>query len=152
MASSKRAICRCATDFSPGCRAAELLVVGGTNHSSFTDLSAYSSPLWRGLTGDDGSEALVAATTGDLIAAFVSAPLAGATEWQRSWRGTLPSDASRARRDRPAAADRRASSQTEREHHGPGPDDHRGHEIAYGGAVRTGHPASVMATTAVMTA
>jgi hypothetical protein len=35
------------------------------------------SPLGRGLTGDDGSQALVAATTGDLIAAFVSAPLAG---------------------------------------------------------------------------
>ena len=54
-----------------------LLVVGGTSHTSFTDLSAYMSPLGRGLTGDDGSAALVAATTGDLIAAFVSAPLAG---------------------------------------------------------------------------
>ena len=55
----------------------ELLVVGGTSHTSFTDLSAYMSPLGRGLTGDDGSQALVAATTGDLIAAFVGAPLAG---------------------------------------------------------------------------
>jgi hypothetical protein len=35
------------------------------------------SPLGRGLTGDDGSQALVAATTADLIAAFVRAPLAG---------------------------------------------------------------------------
>jgi hypothetical protein len=35
------------------------------------------SPLGRSLTGDDGSQALVAATTGDLIAAFVGAPLNG---------------------------------------------------------------------------
>jgi hypothetical protein len=35
------------------------------------------SPLGRSLTGDDGSQALVAATTGDLIAAFVGEPLAG---------------------------------------------------------------------------
>jgi len=35
------------------------------------------SPLGRGLTGDDGSQALVASTTADLIAAFVSVPLAG---------------------------------------------------------------------------
>jgi dienelactone hydrolase len=55
----------------------EVLVVGGTSHTSFTDLSAYFSPLGRTLLGDDGSQALVAATTGDLIAAFVSAPLAG---------------------------------------------------------------------------
>jgi predicted dienelactone hydrolase len=60
-----------------GVPGSELLVVGGTSHTSFTDLSAYMSPLGRGLTGDDGSQALVAATTGDLIAAFVSAPLAG---------------------------------------------------------------------------
>ena len=55
----------------------EVLVVGGTTHTSFTDLATYWSPLGRGLTGDDGSQALVVATTGDLIAAFVSAPLAG---------------------------------------------------------------------------
>jgi predicted dienelactone hydrolase len=55
----------------------DVLVVGGTSHTSFTDLSAYMSPLGRSLTGDDGSQALVAATTGDLIAAFVGAPLAG---------------------------------------------------------------------------
>jgi hypothetical protein len=60
-----------------GVPGSELLVVGGTSHTSFTDLSAYLSPLGRGLTGDDGSQALVAATTGDLIAAFVAAPLAG---------------------------------------------------------------------------
>jgi len=60
-----------------GVPGSELLVVGGTSHTSFTDLSAYLSPLGRGLTGDDGSQALVAATTGDLIAAFVGAPLAG---------------------------------------------------------------------------
>jgi predicted dienelactone hydrolase len=60
-----------------GVPGSELLVVGGTSHTSFTDLSAYMSPLGRALTGDDGSQALVAATTGDLIAAFVSAPLAG---------------------------------------------------------------------------
>jgi hypothetical protein len=29
------------------------------------------------VTGDDGSQALVAATTADLISAFVAAPLAG---------------------------------------------------------------------------
>jgi predicted dienelactone hydrolase len=55
----------------------QVLVLGGTSHTSFTDLSAYMSPLGRQLTGDDGSQALVAATTGDLIAAFVAAPLAG---------------------------------------------------------------------------
>jgi dienelactone hydrolase len=55
----------------------EVLVVGGTSHTSFTDLSAYLSPLGRRLAGDDGSQALVAATTGDLIAAFVGPPLAG---------------------------------------------------------------------------
>src|SRR5438270_2033275 len=60
-----------------GVPGSEVLVVGGTSHTSFTDLSAYWSPLGRGLTGDDGSQALVAATTGDLIAAFVGAPLAG---------------------------------------------------------------------------
>jgi predicted dienelactone hydrolase len=60
-----------------GVPGSELLVVGGTSHTSFTDLSVYMSPLGRGLTGDDGSQALVAATTGDLIAAFVGAPLAG---------------------------------------------------------------------------
>ncbi len=60
-----------------GVPGSELLVVGGTSHTSFTDLSAYLSPLGRALTGDDGSQALVAATTGDLIAAFVGAPLAG---------------------------------------------------------------------------
>ena len=60
-----------------GLPASEVLVVGGTSHTSFTDPSAYMSPLGRGLTGDDGSQALVAATTGDVIAAFVSAPLAG---------------------------------------------------------------------------
>jgi len=60
-----------------GAPGSELLVVGGTSHTSFTDLSAYMSPLGRRLTGDDGSQALVAATTGDLIAAFVGAPLAG---------------------------------------------------------------------------
>jgi len=54
----------------------DVLVLGGTSHTSFTDLSTYMSPLGRQLTGGDGSEALVAATTGDLIAAFVSAPLA----------------------------------------------------------------------------
>jgi hypothetical protein len=60
-----------------GVPGSEVLLVGGTSHTSFTDLSAYMSPLGRQLTGGDGSEALVAATTGDLIAAFVSAPLAG---------------------------------------------------------------------------
>jgi dienelactone hydrolase len=60
-----------------GVPGSELLVVGGTSHTSFTDLSAYMSPLGRGLTGDDGSQALVPATTADLIAAFVAAPLAG---------------------------------------------------------------------------
>jgi hypothetical protein len=59
-----------------GVPGSELLVVGGTSHSSFTDLSTYWSPLGRQLTGDDGSQALVAATTGDLIAAFVGPPLA----------------------------------------------------------------------------
>jgi dienelactone hydrolase len=54
----------------------DVLVLGGTSHTSFTDLSTYMSPLGRQLTGGDGSEALVAATTGDLIAAFVSVPLA----------------------------------------------------------------------------
>src|SRR5690349_22320236 len=54
----------------------DVLVLGGTSHTSFTDLSTYMSPLGRQLTGGDGSEALVPATTGDLIAAFVSAPLA----------------------------------------------------------------------------
>jgi hypothetical protein len=60
-----------------GVPGSELLIVGGTSHTSFTDLSAYVSPLGRGLTGDDGSEALVPTTTGDLIAAFVGAPLDG---------------------------------------------------------------------------
>jgi dienelactone hydrolase len=60
-----------------GVPGSEVLVVGGTSHTSFTDLSTYWSPLGRGLMGDDGSQALVAATTGDLIAAFVGAPLAG---------------------------------------------------------------------------
>ncbi len=60
-----------------GVPGSDVLVVGGTSHTSFTDLSSYWSPLGKGLTGDDGSQALVAATTGDLIAAFVSAPLAG---------------------------------------------------------------------------
>src|SRR5947209_18309827 len=60
-----------------GVPGSELLVVGGTSHTSFTDLAAYMSPLGRALTGDDGSQALVAATTGDLIAAFVAVPLAG---------------------------------------------------------------------------
>jgi predicted dienelactone hydrolase len=60
-----------------GVPGSELLVVGGTSHTSFTDLSTYWSPLGRALTGDDGSQALVAATTGDLIAAFVGGPLAG---------------------------------------------------------------------------
>jgi len=55
----------------------DVLVLGGTSHTSFTDLPTYMSPLGRQLTGGDGSEALVPATTGDLIAAFVSAPLAG---------------------------------------------------------------------------
>jgi predicted dienelactone hydrolase len=58
----------------------ELLILGGTSHGSFTDQAAYLSPLGRTLTGDDGSQALVAATTGDLIAAFVAAPLAGPGE------------------------------------------------------------------------
>lgn len=58
----------------------ELLIVGGTSHTSFTDLSTYLSPLGRALTGDDGSPALVVATTGDLITAFVGAPLAGPRE------------------------------------------------------------------------
>src|ERR687886_675878 len=53
-----------------GVPGSELLVVGGTSHTSFTDLSAYMSPLGRAVTGDDGSQSLVAATTGDLIAAF----------------------------------------------------------------------------------
>src|SRR5205807_8570683 len=60
-----------------GVPGSEVLVVGGTSHTSFTDLSAYMSPLGRGLTGDDGPQALVAATTGDLTAAFVGAPLDG---------------------------------------------------------------------------
>src|SRR5918911_1634764 len=60
-----------------GVPSSEVLVVGGTSHTSFTDLSTYWSPLGRGVTGDDGSQALVASTTGDLIAAFVAAPLAG---------------------------------------------------------------------------
>ena len=60
-----------------GVPGSEVLVVGGTSHTSFTDLSAYWSPLGRGLTGDDGSQALVPATTAELIAAFASAPLAG---------------------------------------------------------------------------
>jgi dienelactone hydrolase len=60
-----------------GVPGSDLLVVGGTSHTSFTDLSAYMSPLGRSVTGDDGSQALVAATTGDLISAFVAAPLAG---------------------------------------------------------------------------
>jgi dienelactone hydrolase len=60
-----------------GVTGSEVLVVGGTSHTSFTDLSAYMSPLVRGLTGDDRSQALVAATTADLIAAFVGVPLAG---------------------------------------------------------------------------
>jgi len=60
-----------------GVSGSELLIVGGTSHTSFTDESAYLSPLGRALTGDDGSPALVAATTGDLIAAFVAGPLAG---------------------------------------------------------------------------
>jgi dienelactone hydrolase len=60
-----------------GVPGSELLVVGGTSHTSFTDLSAYMSPLGRAVTGDDGSQSLVAATTGDLITAFVGAPLAG---------------------------------------------------------------------------
>jgi hypothetical protein len=63
-----------------GVPGSDLLVVGGTSHTSFTDLSAYMSPLGRSLTGDDGSQALVAATTGDLITAFVAAPLAGPGE------------------------------------------------------------------------
>jgi dienelactone hydrolase len=63
-----------------GVPGSEVLVVGGTSHTSFTDLSAYWSPLGRRLTGDDGSQALVAPTTGDLIAAFVSAPLAGPSD------------------------------------------------------------------------
>jgi hypothetical protein len=54
-----------------------VLVLGGASHTSFTALSAYMSPLRRQLTGDDGSQAQVAATTGDLIAAFVAAPLTG---------------------------------------------------------------------------
>jgi hypothetical protein len=54
-----------------------VLVVDGTGHTSFTDLSAYLSPLGRALTGDDGSQALGAVTSGDLIAAFVAGPLAG---------------------------------------------------------------------------
>ncbi len=58
-------------------RGGDVLVVGGTSHTSFTDLAAYLSPPGRTLFGNDGSQALVAATTGDLIAAFVGAPLAG---------------------------------------------------------------------------
>jgi hypothetical protein len=77
MASSRRAICQGRDRLLAGVPGSELLVVGGTSHTSFTDLSTYMSPLGRGLTRDDGSQALVAATTGDLIAAFVSAPLAG---------------------------------------------------------------------------
>jgi|SRR6266508_976260 len=41
-----------------GVPSSELLVVGGTSHTSFTDLAAYLYPLGRGLTGDDGTQAL----------------------------------------------------------------------------------------------
>jgi hypothetical protein len=36
-----------------GVPGSEVLVVGGTSHTSFTDLSAYMSPLGRVLTADN---------------------------------------------------------------------------------------------------
>jgi predicted dienelactone hydrolase len=58
----------------------EVLVVGGSSHTSFTDLSTYLSPLGRRLLGDDGaapaangsgSGERITSETGDVIAAFV---------------------------------------------------------------------------------
>jgi predicted dienelactone hydrolase len=62
----------------------EVLVVGGSGHSSFTDLSTYVSPVGRRLLGDDGvapavngsgSGERITSETGDVIAAFVGLPL-----------------------------------------------------------------------------
>ena len=63
----------------------EVLVVGGSSHTSFTDLSTYLSPLGRRLLGDAGaapaadgagSGEQITSETGDVIAAFVSRQLA----------------------------------------------------------------------------
>jgi dienelactone hydrolase len=65
----------------------ELLVVGGSSHSSFTDLSTYLSPLGRRLFGDDtaspaasgsGEAEPITSVTGDVVAAFVGRPLGSA--------------------------------------------------------------------------
>jgi predicted dienelactone hydrolase len=67
----------------------ELLVVGGSSHTSFTDLSTYLSPLGRNLLGDDGASPeanasgeaeRITSVTGDVIAAFVGHQLASAGE------------------------------------------------------------------------
>jgi predicted dienelactone hydrolase len=67
----------------------ELLVVGGSGHSSFTDLSTYLSPLGRNLLGDDGASPeanasgeaeRITSVAGDVIAAFVGHQLGSAGE------------------------------------------------------------------------
>jgi dienelactone hydrolase len=63
----------------------EVLVAGGSSHTSFTDLSTYLSPLGRRLLGDDAGSAgagePITSQTGDIIAAFASRQLysAGST-------------------------------------------------------------------------
>jgi hypothetical protein len=68
----------------------EVLVVGGSSHSSFTDLSTYLSPLGRRVLGDDGTSPAadgaggagsgerITSETGDVIAAFVGRQLGSA--------------------------------------------------------------------------
>jgi dienelactone hydrolase len=62
----------------------EVLVVGGSGHSSFTDLSTYLSPVGRRVLGDDGvapavngssSGERITSETADVIAAFAGRPL-----------------------------------------------------------------------------
>ena len=80
-----------------GVPGSEVLVVGGTSHTSFTDLPAYLSPTG---TESDGRRRVAGPGCrdhGDLIAAFVRAPLAGPGDpMAASWHGTRPSDANMA--------------------------------------------------------
>src|SRR5205823_1313854 len=110
MASSRRAICKGATGFLAGVPGSEVLVVGGTCHTSFTDCPL-TGPHWAGTHGRR-RVAGPGRGDGDVIAAFVGPLLAGPGDpWPRSWHGTPPSDARRAtRRDVSAAAERRTSS------------------------------------------